>query len=93
MLSFITYLIRFCSNSRCQPIIQLLYRDVQQFRGGLVVKAHRLCVSRNSRLESSKEEEEEEEVVVDYTCVLHRLSGSVETVEKTLLLLLYYSQA
>ena len=29
----------------------------QRFRGGLVVKAHRLCVSLNSRLESNKEEE------------------------------------
>jgi len=33
---------------------------VQRFRGGLVFKAHRLCVSLNSRLESNKEEEEEE---------------------------------
>jgi len=31
-------------------------RNVQRFRGGLVVKAHRLCVSLNSRLESNKEE-------------------------------------
>ena len=30
-----------------------------QFRGGLVFKAHRLCVSLNSRLESNHEEEEE----------------------------------
>ena len=30
--------------------------DVQQFRGGLVFKAHRLCASRNSRLESNEEE-------------------------------------
>ena len=29
----------------------------QRFRGGLVFKAHRLCVSLNSRLESNKEEE------------------------------------
>jgi len=28
-----------------------------RFRGGLVFKAHRLCVSLDSRLESSKEEE------------------------------------
>ena len=34
----------------------LLYRNVQRFRGGLVFKAHRLCVSLNSRLESNKEE-------------------------------------
>jgi len=30
---------------------------VQRFRGGLVFKAHRLCVSLNSRLESNTEEE------------------------------------
>ena len=33
---------------------------VQRFRGGLVFKAHGLCESLNSRLESNKEEEEEE---------------------------------
>ena len=33
--------------------------NVQRFRGGLVFKAHRLCVSLNSRLESNKEEEKE----------------------------------
>jgi len=32
-------------------------RNVQQFRGGLVFKAHRLCVSLNSGLESNKEGE------------------------------------
>ena len=32
---------------------------MQRFRGGLVFKAHRLCVSLNSRIESNKEEEEE----------------------------------
>ena len=32
----------------------LLHRDVQRFRGGLVIKAHRLCVSLNSRLETKK---------------------------------------
>ena len=36
--------------------------NVQRFRGGLVFKAHRLCVSLNSRLESHKEEEEGERV-------------------------------
>ena len=30
----------------------------QRFRGGLVFKAHGLCVSLNARLESNKEEEE-----------------------------------
>ena len=34
-------------------------RNVQRFRGGLVFKAHRLCVSLKSRLESYTEEEEE----------------------------------
>ena len=33
-----------------------LHRNVQRFRGGLVFKAHRLCVSFNSRLVSDKEE-------------------------------------
>ena len=32
---------------------------MQRFRGGLVFKAHILCVSLNSRLESNKEEEED----------------------------------
>ena len=35
---------------------QLLYRNVQRFRGGLIFKGHRLCVSLKSRLESNKEE-------------------------------------
>ena len=34
-------------------------QNVQRFQGGLVFKAHRLCVSLNSRLESNKEEEEQ----------------------------------
>ena len=33
---------------------------MQQFRGGLVFKAHRLCASLNSRCESNTEEEEVE---------------------------------
>jgi len=41
-------------------IIQLLHINVQRFRGGLVFKVHRLCVSLNSRLESNKEEDAEE---------------------------------
>jgi len=36
---------------------QLLHRTMQWFRDGLVFKAHRLCVSLISRLESNKEEE------------------------------------
>ena len=35
---------------------------MQRFRGWLVLKAHRLCLSLNSRLDSNKEEEEEEVV-------------------------------
>ena len=38
---------------------ELLHRNVQRFRGGLVFKVHRLCVSLNSRLQSNKEEEED----------------------------------
>ena len=33
-------------------------RDAHRFRGGLVFKAHRLCVSLNSRLESNQEKRE-----------------------------------
>jgi len=33
--------------------------NMQRFRGGLVFKAHGLCVSLNSRLESNKEEKDE----------------------------------
>ena len=33
----------------------LLRRNVKRFRGGLVFRADRLCVSLNSRLESNKE--------------------------------------
>ena len=39
------------------PKLQLPYPNVQRFRGGLVFKAHRLCVPLNSRLESNNEEE------------------------------------
>ena len=35
---------------------QLLYRNVQRFRGGLVLEAHTLCVSLDSRLASTKGE-------------------------------------
>ena len=35
---------------------QLINRNVQRFRGGFVVKAHRLYVSLNYRLESNEEE-------------------------------------
>ena len=36
---------------------QLLHINVRRFRGGLVFKAHRLCVSLSSRIESNNEEE------------------------------------
>ena len=36
---------------------QLLYINMQQFRGGLAIKARRPCVSLNTRLESKKKEE------------------------------------
>ena len=39
------------------PIMNAVTR--QRFRGGLVFKAHRLCASLNSTLESNKEEEED----------------------------------
>jgi len=35
-------------------LVGALHRNVQRFRGGPVFKAHRLCVSLNSRLESNK---------------------------------------
>ena len=34
------------------------HRKVQRFRGGLVFKAHRLCISLNCRRESNKAEED-----------------------------------
>ena len=36
-----------------------------RFRGGLVFKAYRLCVSLNSRLDSNKKEEERQRVMVE----------------------------
>ena len=47
-----------------QCIEQLLHRNVQRFRGGLVFKAHRLCVSLNSRLN----EEERNEAAIEPHC-------------------------
>ena len=37
-------------------VLNLLHRNVQRFRDGLVFKANRLCVSLNSRLESNNVE-------------------------------------
>ena len=39
----------------------LLHRNVQWFRGGLVLKAHTLCVSLNSGLDSDKERRAEDD--------------------------------
>jgi len=50
---------------------------VQRFRGGLVFKAHRLCVSLNSRLERHKEEEENDRAVERYHCRLLLLVAEV----------------
>ena len=43
-------LIKSCNCGRCP-----LFFITLKFRGGLVFKAHRLCVSLNSRLDSNKE--------------------------------------
>jgi len=48
---------RTVASSRTRVLTRLLHRSVQRFRGGLVFKAHILCVSLNSRLESNQEEE------------------------------------
>ena len=37
--------------------VEGVHRNVPRFRGGLVFKAHRLCVSLNSRLERNKKED------------------------------------
>ena len=55
---------------------QLLYINVQRFRGGLVFKAHRLCVSLNSRLESGNEEEGSEIVERSIFCGEFRVQGA-----------------
>jgi len=46
-----------CGNPKVNPRGSRT-RNVQRFQGGLVFKAHRLCVSLISRLESNKEEAE-----------------------------------
>ena len=43
------------------------FKVLQRFRGGLVFKAHRLCVKLNSRLESNQEEERR---VVDHSNIV-----------------------
>ena len=48
---------------------------MQRFRGGLVFKAHRLCVSLNSRLESNKEEEKKVGVGDVHEHLLHQHPG------------------
>jgi len=49
--------------------------NVQRFRGGLVCKAHRLCVSLNSRLESN--EEERRRRVETPLCVISRVEFAI----------------
>ena len=44
---------------RSWVVPERLPRNVKRFRGGLVFKAHRLCVSPNSRLESIEERREQ----------------------------------
>ena len=57
MVSFMAYLMLNGMLTDPLGVDQQLYMTVQKFRGGLVFKAHRLCASHNSRLESNKEEE------------------------------------
>ena len=66
--------------------VPLLHRNVQWFRGGLVFKANRLCVSLNSRLESNKEAEE----VVRFTKLTCR--GVLETREAPIVLKRTYTK-
>jgi len=54
------------THKRCVP-------NMQRFRGGLVMKAHRLCVALNSRLDSNKEEEDSFCCRVRYTLRDRRL--------------------
>ena len=46
-------------SGRLRPFVE----NVRRFRGGLVFKAHRLCVSLNSRLQGNQEEEEDSSFV------------------------------
>ena len=46
------------SSHQTQRRKQLLHKNEQRFRGGLVFEAHKLRVSLNSRLESNTEEAE-----------------------------------
>jgi len=59
----LSWLFVLSSRSRPAPLVSgaaagRVCRNMQWFRGGPVFKAHRLCVSLNSRLESNKAEEE-----------------------------------
>ena len=49
------------SNAWCQVKVQLHHKNAQQFQGGLVFKAHRLCVSLDARRESNKQERKKDE--------------------------------
>ena len=63
------------------PGEQLLHINVQRFRGGLVFKAHRICVSLNSRLESNKEEEDTAEGFPSVSILLSSEFGTNKTVK------------
>ena len=63
---------------------QLLHRTVQRFRGGLVFKAHRLCVSLNSRLESNKEEKKKGAYEVYHSTLGLRVIKKKEGTERDL---------
>jgi len=54
------------------PLLYLDALDVRahRFRGGLVFKAHRLCVSLNFRIESNKEEEKKTDTWTPWTSAL-----------------------
>ena len=58
--------------------------NVKRFRGGLVFKAHRLCVSLDSRLESHKEEELDDVARGLRVVHEHRLSHPLQEDEKTI---------
>ena len=63
------------------PICNLAWTEkVQRFQGGLVFKAHRLCVALNFRLESRTEEEKENNLrklfLLEKNDLVFRLSNS-----------------
>ena len=51
---------------------QLPRRNVKRFRGGLVFKAHRLCVSLNFRPESTKKEQKKNDACLENSSEPHK---------------------